>query len=49
MNRPIGDRGEGFIVSNNDEGLTKLVTKVEEELMELFFVLGIERSGGLVG
>ena len=42
MDRSVGNRGQLLIVGQDDEGLTKLVSEVEEELMELCLVLTIE-------
>ena len=45
----VGDLCKGFIVGDDDEGLTKLVAEVEEELVEFGLVLGVEGAGGLIG
>ena len=36
-------------MGDDDEGLAKLVAQVEEQLVQLFLVLGVERAAGLVG
>lgn len=45
----ISHGGKTLIVSNDDEGLTHLVAKVEEETVQFFLVLCIKGTAGLVG
>ena len=45
----VGDGGEVFVVGDDDERLSELVAQVEEELVKLGLVLGVERAGRLVG
>ena len=40
----VGDRGEMLVVGDDDKGLSELVAQVEEELVELCFVLGVETT-----
>ena len=35
---------EPFIVCNDDEGLTELIAEIEEELMQLLFVLCVQTT-----
>ena len=35
---------EPFIVCNNDESLTELIAEIEEELMQLLFVLCVQTT-----
>ena len=42
MNGAVGDGGEGFVVGDDDEGLAKLGTEVEEQLVKAFLVVGVE-------
>ena len=49
MDGAVGHGGKGFVVGNNNEGLTHLVAKVEEEAVQLLLVLRIQRAAGLVG
>ena len=44
----VGDGGEVLVVGDNDKGLTELVAQVEEKLMELVLVLGVETARRLV-
>ena len=36
-------------MSNNHKGLSKLISQVEEQLVQLFLVLSVERSRWLIG
>lgn len=45
----VGERGELFVVGDDDEGLAELVAEVEEELVELCLILAVERAGRFVG
>ena len=40
----VGDRGEVFVVCDDDERLSELVAQVEEELVQLCLVLRVERA-----
>ena len=42
VNGAVGDGGEGFVVGDDDEGLAKLGTEVEEQLVKAFLVVGVE-------
>ena len=42
MDSTVCDGGEPLVVGDDDEGLAKLVTQIEEELMEFLFILGVE-------
>jgi len=46
---PVRHLGEALIVGDDNEGLAELLAEVEEELVELLFVLRVEGAGGLVG
>ena len=35
---------EPFIMCNDDEGLTELIAEIEEELMQLLFVLCVQTT-----
>ena len=48
MYRSVGKDSQSLIVRDNNESLPELVAKVEKELMEFGFVLGIETSRWLV-
>ena len=45
----VGECGEVFVVGDDNEGLVHLVAQAEEEFVEFFLVVRIERTGGLVG
>ena len=45
----VGNGGELFIVGDNDKGLAEAVAEVEEEVVQLLLVLGVEGAGRLVG
>ena len=49
MDGTIGDRGEAFVVGDDNEGLAKLIAKVEEQLVEFFLVLSVERARWFIG
>ena len=49
MDGAVGDGSKTLIVSYDDESLTELVSEIEEELVKLCLVLGIETSGWLIG
>ena len=49
MDGAVGHGSKGFVVGDNNEGLTHLVAKVEEEAVQLLLVLRIQRTAGLVG
>ena len=44
MDGAVGDGRKTLIVGNDDESLTELVSQVEEELVKLCLVLGVETS-----
>ena len=44
MDGAVGDGSKALIMSYDDESLTELVSEVEEELVKLSLVLGIETS-----
>ena len=45
----VGDACQGLVVSNDNEGLSHLVSQVEEQLMQLSLVLRVETSRRFVG
>ena len=49
MDGAVGDGRKTLIVGNDDESLTELVSQVEEELVKLCLVLGVETSLWLIG
>ena len=42
VNGAVGDGGEGFVVGDDDEGLTELGTEVEEQLVKALLVVSVE-------
>ena len=44
MDGAIGDGRKTLIVGNDDESLAELVSEIEEELVKLCLVLGVETS-----
>ena len=48
MNRAISNRCQALIVSHDYECLTELISQVEEQLVQLFLVLSVERSRWLI-
>jgi hypothetical protein len=40
----VSDGGQSFIVGYDHKGLSELVAKVEEQLMQFFLVLRIQRA-----
>lgn len=44
MDGAVGDGSKALIMSYDDESLTELVSEVEEELVKLSLVLGVETS-----
>lgn len=44
MYRSICYVREPFIMCNDDEGLTELIAEIEEELMQLLFVLCVQTT-----
>ena len=49
VNGAIGECGEAFIMGDDDERLAKAVAEIEEELVELGLVLGVEAARRLIG
>ena len=49
MDGSVGDRGEGFVVGDDDEGLAETVAEIEEELVQLLLVFAVETARGFVG
>ena len=49
MDGAVGDGGQTFVVGHDDECLPQAVAQVEEELVQLGLVVGIEAARGLVG
>ena len=45
----ISNASQTLVMSNNHKGLSKLISQVEEQLMQLFLVLSVERSRWLIG
>ena len=45
----VGERGQLFVMGDDDESLAEAVAEIEEELVQLLLVLGVERTGRLVG
>ena len=48
MDSSVGELGESLIVGDDDEGLSKLITQVEKELVQFSFMFGVERARGFV-
>ena len=44
MDGAVGEGSQSFVVGDDDESLSELVAEVEEELVELVFVLAVEAS-----
>ena len=38
MNSTVGNGGEGFVVGNDDKRLSKLVTQIKKQLVQVFLV-----------
>ena len=49
MDGAVGNGGEMLIVGHDDKRLAKLITQIEEQLMQFGFVLGIERARRFIG
>ncbi len=45
----VGERGQLLVVGDDDESLAEAVAEIKEELVQLLLVLGVERTGRLVG
>lgn len=45
----VGHSCKGFVVGDYCEGITKLIAQVEEELVQFYFVLCVERTRGFIG
>ena len=45
----VGESGQLLVVGDDDESLAEAVAEVEEELVQFLLVLGVERTGRLVG
>jgi len=48
MDSAVGEGGERLVVGDDDEGLSETVAEVEEQLVQLGLVLGVERAAGLI-
>ena len=44
MNRSVRQSSQAFIVRHDDKRLAEFVTQVEEELVQLCLILGIQRA-----
>ena len=49
MDGAVGDSCQRFIVRHNHESLAVAVAQVEEQLVQLGFVLAVEATTGFVG
>ena len=45
----VGERGKALVVGDDDERLTKLIAKAEEEFVKLFLVVRIKATRWLIG
>ena len=44
----IADSSKALIVGHNDDCLTVFIAHIEEQLMQLFFVFGVEAAAGFI-
>src|SRR5690554_6448121 len=49
MDGAVGDGGQLLIVGDDDEGLVQLVAQFEEEVVQLYLIVGVETTRRLIG